>query len=137
MSSDAHDRRFFVRLLEIIQTGNLAEALDQLFSLEYEAEQLKILRQMAEDLDVAFDLDKTRDLAEALGHAYVMTLDITYPLVRDLALPNIQDRIHVLIHARNLAREFSDSLADTPDLTPTFYCAMFVVRALERMLGVA
>jgi len=34
-----------------------------------------------------------------LNHAYVLTLDITYPLVRDLALANVPDRRDALIRA--------------------------------------
>ena len=133
---DSQSSDFYTTLVALIETGDIDIALPMLARLHTDSKRLDMLRRIAEDLDAAFDIDATYRLAEALNHAYVLTLDITYPLVRDLALANVPDRRDALIRARALAQAFCDTLADTPDLTPTYNRTVFLIRALGQMLGI-
>jgi hypothetical protein len=134
--ADSPSNSFYDSLVAAIDSGDIDETLLTLARLPTDSKRLDLLRRIAEDLDAGFDLEATYLLAEALNHAYVLTLDITYPLVRDLALANVPDRRDALIRARSLAQAFCDTLADTPELTPTYNRVVFLIRALGRMLGV-
>lgn len=134
--SDSSSNPFYDTLLATIDQGAIDDALPMLAKLPTDSKRVDMLRRIAEDLDDTFDTDVTYDLAEVLNHAFVLSLDITYPLVRDMALANVPDRRDALIRARTMAQAFCDSLADTPDLTTTYYRCTFLVRALGRMLRV-
>ena len=128
---------FNMTLMATIAAGNIDGALDLLFDLPYDEQRLEVMRNIAENLDEEIDTEATFAIASALNHAYVLFLNTEISLIRDLALANVRDRANALMLAHRLSRDFSDKLPDTPDLAPIFNRAIFLVRALERLLRVS
>ena len=136
MSYETQAGRWYAHLIAAVEAGEIAAALEMLLALEPSAERIDCLRRIAEDLDADLDLDLTNALVERMDHLYVVVFDITYPLVSNLALANIPDRVNAFLQAHKAARELADRLTDTPKLAPSLNRAIFLIRALERLLGV-
>jgi hypothetical protein len=135
MSHDTND--LHSTLMTAINAGNMDAALSLLFGLPNDQNRLDTLRNIAEDLDAEVDTEATFAIASALNHAYVLFLNNTFPLIRDLALANVGERTNALIHAHKLTRDFADTLKDDPDQAAIFNCGVFLIRALERLLRIS
>lgn len=104
---------FYTKLLERIDSGNQAEAIEMLDGLKTEQERLEILSQLA------LDLEHVGALAMAIDLAIALDLALNLALVRalDLALDLARARARALDLALNLARDLTHAIDLAVDLT--------------------
>jgi hypothetical protein len=123
------------KLMRMIDEGASDEALELLFSPDYDSNRLTILVNIVHEVAVALARDRDLALARALARALVLDLDLAFAFALDRALDRALafalDRALAL--ARALARALDRALAHRLSILQSY--SRFIVIALGRIIG--